>query len=206
MKVLERFGCNNLLVSFVNTLRRKPVRYPIVKTIGPAILDISKTAVVDGPLQVLLSFCLSKLEASVCKNIPVPSNYVRPVTFSCTCNDCVSLILFLQHPKQRVRQFCMVKSRREHLEQQIRGIIDVKHSTEKSSTPHTLVITKTQTSYEKKVENRKTKQTMLASLKCLVTKQSESEPPAKKQKAENDPPIGSSSLSKDTSSPVVDLT
>ena len=207
VNVLKSLGCENLLVSFVNTLRRKPCHYPVLKTIGPAILDISKTAAIDGSLQVLLSSCISKLEASVCKSIPAPSNYVRPVKFSCACNDCVSLKQFLQHLGERLCQFYMTKNKREHLEQQIHGIIDITHTTEKGSSPHTLVITKTQASYEKKVKNRKIKQSMLASLRPLIIKQSTSEPPTKKQKAGNDTSfVCCSSSSKDASLPVVDLT
>ena len=206
VKVLKSFGYDNLLVSFANSLRGKPVRYPILKTVGPAILDMSKTAAIDGPLVVLLSFCISKLEASVRKSIPAPTNYVRPVKFSCTCNDCALLKQFLQHPNERVHRFSMSKKRREHLEQQIRGIIDVTHTTVQVGSPHTLVITKTHESYEKKVKKRETKQSLLTSLQSLRGSKPYSEPPTKKQKAGDDvSSTWSFSSSKDTI-PVIDLT
>jgi len=187
VKVLKSYGCDNLLIALVNTLCNKPIRYPIVKTLVPAMLDMSKMTVIDGSsLQVLHSHCVSKLEASVTESLPAPSNYARPVNFSCSCSDCASLKRFLQHPNKKLLQFSMNKKRLQHLEQQIHGAVDVTHTTEQNGKTQSLVITKTQESYEKKVEERVRNQTMLVLLQSLGSEECECEPPTKKQKAEND--------------------
>jgi len=204
VKVLKSYGCENLLIALVNTLCNKPIRYPVVKTLVPAMLDMSKVTVIDGSsLQVLHSHCISKLEASVTESLPAPSNYVRPVNFSCSCNDCASLKRFLQHPNKKLLQFSMSKKRLQHLEQQVHGAVDVTHTTEHSGKTQSLVITKTQESYEKKVEERERHQTMLALLRSLGSEPPEFEPPAKKQKAENG---WSTVCSSSSSLPIVDLT
>ena len=202
VKTLKSFACDDLLVSFVNTLRAKPVRYPILNTVGPAILDISRAAAIDGSLQELLSYCTSKLEKSIQK-IPTPSSYARPVKFSCSCNDCVPLKQFLQHPDKEIQRFRMSEKRRYHLELQIRGLADVTHSTERIGSPHTLVVTKTQEAYERAVKKHEAKQTLLATLRSL---QGRAEPPTKKQKTESYVSSVCSSSSSTGTTPVIDLT
>lgn len=63
------------------------------------------------------------------------------------------------------------------------------HRTEGIGSPHTLVITKTNASYENSVKKRQQEQALLASLQPLLSvkvkdvSSAEVEPPAKKQKA-----------------------
>jgi len=205
VKVLKRYSCDNLLIAFVNALCNKPIQYPVVKTLVPAMLDMSKITVIDGPLQILHSHCVSKLEAPITEGLTPPSNYVRPVNFSCPCNDCASLKRFLQHPNKKLLQFSMNKKRLQHLEQQIHGAVDVTHTTEQRGKTQSLVIVKTQESYDQKVKEHKRHQTMLALLRSLGSEQPECEPPTKKQKPERDlSTFCSSSLPKDASLPVVD--
>ena len=188
VSILTILGCSDLLVSFVDTARVKPVRYPVLETLGPAVLVINKTTEIDreGPLNVLLAYCISTLEASANKVLAAPSSLTRPVKFSCMCSDCLELRRFMLHPNEVQYRFKIGKKRRQHLHQQLDSTgADATHVTEHFGNPHTLVVTKTQTSYEKNVSTRQKEQTLLAALQPLGESQGY-EPSAKKQRAEGD--------------------
>ena len=67
--MLTAVGSNDLFTSFIGTLCTKPVRYPVLELLGPAIIDFFKSTKVekDGPLQVILAYCISQLEVSIGK-------------------------------------------------------------------------------------------------------------------------------------------
>ncbi|XP_065882892.1 uncharacterized protein [Dysidea avara] len=183
VSTLRSLECEGLLVSLIDAFCTKPVYYPVLETLGPAILDISKTVKIGGPLQVLFSHCASTLEECISK-LQAPTNHARSVEFSCTCSDCTELKQFMQHPDITQSRFRLGKSRRQHLEDQLRiAKADATCQTERVGTPHTLVVTKTQASYEREVEKHKVHRELLASLQCL---NAESEPLSKKLKLEND--------------------
>ena len=77
-------------------------------------------------------------------------------------------------------------SRRQHLHQQLDSTkADVTHKTEETGSPHTLIITKTNASYENDIKRRQQEQALLASLQCLLSVRdgpSAAEPPSKRQK------------------------
>jgi len=70
-------------------------------------------------------------------------NWSQPlVPGYCTCKDCMDMNSFLAHPSQQVSRFRMGEGRRRHLESQAVRY-GVKCDTDRSGSPHTLVITKT---------------------------------------------------------------
>ena len=178
---------NDLFASTVSALCAKPVRYPVLETLGPAIVDFYKSAEVekDGPLQVVLTYCISQLEVSL-RNVAAPTTNTKKVKFTCSCKDCVELKQFLKHPTEVQHHFKVNKGRRQHLRQQLHGSrADAAHTTDKSEDSHTLVVTKNNASYERKLKKQQRKQALLASLHSLspvVDVSSENEPPTKKQK------------------------
>ena len=188
-----------LFASTVSALCAKPVRYPVQETLGPAIVDFYKSTNVkkDGPLQAILTYCISQLEVSLSKVIAAPTTNTKRVRFTCSCKDCVELKRFLKHPTEVQHRFKLSKGRRQHLQQQLHGTrADATYVTDKSDDSHTLVVTKNNASYEKKLKKQQSKQALLASLRSLlpvVDASSESEPPVKKQKSTNEDVSGSSS-------------
>lgn len=76
-----------------------------------------------------------------------PPNWTRPQA-GCGCADCVRLDEFLVSPTEPVGRFPMAEKRRKHLHNQLesqRG--DYTQDTERTRSPYTLVVTKTNKSY-----------------------------------------------------------
>ena len=200
--LLTAVGSNDLFTSSVSTFCSKPVHYPVLETLGPAVVDFYKTAKVkqDGPIQGILTYCISQLESAVSKVIKVPTTSARSAMITCSCKDCAELIRYLEHPTETQHQFRMNLSRREHLHQQLDSArADVTHKTlGTGGGPNTLIVTKTNASYENNVKKRQQEKALLNSLQpLLLAKDVPSagvEPPAKRQKvADNSTAVASSS-------------
>ena len=57
--IVNTLGCGDLLVSVVSALCSKSGLYPVVETLGPAIVDISRNFKLESrPLQSLLDYCV----------------------------------------------------------------------------------------------------------------------------------------------------
>ena len=190
---------SDLFASTVSALCAKPVRYPVLETLGPATIDFYKSTKVekDGPLQVVLTYCISQLEASLHKVVAAPTTNTKKVKFTCSCKDCVGLKRFLKHPTEVQHQFKVSKGRRQHLRQQLHGSrADATYVTDKPEDSHTLVVTKNNASYERKLKKHQSRQALLASLRSLLPVADvslENKPPTKKQKSTSeDVPVSSS--------------
>ena len=81
--LLTAVGSDDLFASVNSALRNKPVRYPILETLGPAIIDFCKSTKVEGPLQVILTYCVSQLEVSLRRVVPSPTSNAKSVKFTC---------------------------------------------------------------------------------------------------------------------------
>ena len=179
-------GSKDLIASATSALCSKPIRYPVLETLGPAIVHFCKCAGVEKfrPMQVTLAYCISQLEASICRVIKVPTTSARPVNFTCSCKDCVELIRFLKHPTETQHQFKIGLQRRQHFHEQLDSTrADVTYRIETTGSPHTLIITKTNASYENNIKKCQQEQALLASLQHLLSVKggpSTVEPPAKR--------------------------
>lgn len=63
------------------------------------------------------------------------------------CQDCVDLDKFLRNPTERTKRFQMAQERRKHLDYKLDDRF-FKKSTDKSKSPHTLIVTKTRAQYQ----------------------------------------------------------
>ena len=199
--LLSAVGTNDLYLTLVSALCSKPVRYPVQETLGPVVIDVCKSTKVDkdGPLQMLLAYCISQLETALQKVVPAPINNAKTVEFMCFCDDCDELVDFLRHPTKVKHRFKVGKSRRQHIHEQLEySGVDATDTTERVGNQDTLVVTKTNASYEKDVKKHQDKQVLLVSLKALLPATDvevpiDNEPPAKKQKDTAKVVAGSSS-------------
>ena len=68
--LLSAVGTNDLYLSLVNALCNKSVHYPVQETLGPVVIDVYKSTKFnkDGLLQVILTYCVSQLGATL-KNL-----------------------------------------------------------------------------------------------------------------------------------------
>jgi hypothetical protein len=96
--------------------------------------------------------CLGELRARTAIQPEPPADWSRDATIRCQCADCRELVAFLRDPDERVHRFPRRKDLRQHLHQQIESHhCDLTHVTVHEGSPHTLVCTKTQASYERRL-------------------------------------------------------
>jgi predicted 2-oxoglutarate/Fe(II)-dependent dioxygenase YbiX len=116
----------------------------------------------------LLQHCLTKLRAATAQPVERPQDWKRDDTLSCKCQDCRALGLFLRDPTLRIGRFPLRKERRQHLHRQIeKDQCDCTHVTERKGSPQTLVCTKTQGSYDRRLKQYGTDRALLAELDIL---------------------------------------
>ncbi len=116
---------------------------------------------------------IKRLRTAVIKHINVrvevalepPADWRRNNQVKCGCQDCTALKLFLDGPTQARWTLKAVEARRKHVEQTIKQHqSDVNCATERVGSPHKLVCTKNQASYQRRVEQRSHDLSVLTSL------------------------------------------
>ena len=86
----------------------------------------------------LRAHCLEGLGALTARPVAIPDRWSIPSEIACPCAEC------------RVHRFRAVQHRRTHLEDQCRRLgLDLDLHTERSGSPHTLVLTKNRASFVK---------------------------------------------------------
>jgi hypothetical protein len=104
----------------------------------------------------LRAACLAHLRTRVALPLEAPRNWTRPNPVKCTCTDCHLLGLFLLAPDQQQWRLKAGQERRTHVEQSVRdAVCDLDLETERRGSPHTLVATKNQASYERRAKQRR---------------------------------------------------
>jgi hypothetical protein len=84
--------------------------------------------------------------------IEPPADWKRDADLDCKCADCKELARFLRDPVEQVHRFPRRKELRQHLHRQIdTHRLDVTHVTERKGSPQTLVCTKNQATYERRL-------------------------------------------------------
>jgi hypothetical protein len=115
-----------------------------------------------------LQHCLAELRAAIAQPVEPPKDWTRDGELGCNCDDCSALSRFLRDPTQRVGRFPLRKDRRQHLHQQIDSHrCDLTHVTARVGSPQTLVCTKTQGSYERRLKQFDVDKRLLAELEAI---------------------------------------
>ena len=108
-----------------------------------------------APVQRLCAACRAHLEARVALALAPPGDWRRASALPCRCQHCDGLARFLDSPDQRIWRFKAAELARKHVLSSIRGAgSDVDSVTDKTGSPHALVCTKNQASYERRVVQR----------------------------------------------------
>jgi predicted 2-oxoglutarate/Fe(II)-dependent dioxygenase YbiX len=115
----------------------------------------------------LRAAALAHLQARVSLDLAPPSDWQRDARMTCRCEHCQNLARFLGSADEEVWRFKAREADRRHVEDSIRqGRHDVDCSTERKGSPHVLVCTKNQASYERRVAQRRADLDDLARLKA----------------------------------------
>jgi hypothetical protein len=99
---------------------------------------------------------LAHLRGRIALPLEAPRDWIRTNPLKCTCADCRGLGTFLVAPDQQQWRLKAVQDRRSHVEQSVRSAVcDLDLTTERRGSPHTLVATKNQASYERRAKQRR---------------------------------------------------
>ncbi len=132
----------------------RPAVYGFDDILVPAVLSLAGKT--DGPaVRRLRAACLAHLGARIAEPLAPPGDWSRDATLSCRCSHCADLARFLGDAGREAWSFKAVQAQRAHVEDTIRrSRLDVDTRTLRKGSPHTLVCTKNQASYERRVEQR----------------------------------------------------
>jgi hypothetical protein len=146
-----------------------PKTYGMDAVIVPALRRLAeRPALLNRPACLRLrAAALDHLRARCSLDLAPPADWRREARMSCRCEHCLALGRFLQSADQEVWRFKAREADRRHLEDSIRqGRHDIDCSTERKGSPHVLVCTKNQASYERRVAQRRADLDDLARLKA----------------------------------------
>lgn len=135
-----------------------PAVYDPDAVLVPAIRDrlSDRDAAAQPAVRRLREACLAHLDARIAQPLAPPSDWTRPSAVDCQCRHCAELSRFLAEPQRRVWTFRAVEADRMHVEDTIRRArCDVDTETEKHGRPYSLICTKNQASYERRVVQRR---------------------------------------------------
>jgi hypothetical protein len=99
---------------------------------------------------------LDHLRKRIALPLEAPRDWTRANALNCKCGDCRGLGAFLMAADQRQWRLKAALDRRTHVAQSVRSAAcDLDLTTEKRGSPHTLVATKNQASYERRAKQRR---------------------------------------------------
>jgi hypothetical protein len=143
--------------SAVDHLLAWPKTYGVDAVILPAVRQLAeKTGTRTlAAVQRLRTFCLEYLRTRIAIALEAPDNWIRTCTLGCQCRRCSELGEFLVNPRQQIWAFKAGESDRRHVEETVRRDgCDVDCATDKRGRPYSLVCTKNQASYDRRVAQR----------------------------------------------------
>ncbi|MGB4946026.1 MAG: 2OG-Fe(II) oxygenase [Candidatus Competibacter denitrificans] len=148
-----------------------PKTYDFDRVLVPAALIVSQTAAdQEQPAsQQLANACLTHLHARIAEDLQPPANWYRDSTLRCQCGYCAELSRFLADPEQQMWTFKAIGGIRDHVEESIRSNqCDLDYITDKRGRPFTLVCSKNQASYDRRVQQRQKDLKDAAQLKAIA--------------------------------------
>jgi hypothetical protein len=99
---------------------------------------------------------LDHLRRRIALPLEAPRDWTRTNPLKCTCGHCRGLGAFLVAPDQKQWRLKAVQDRRSHVEHSVQSAAcDLDLTTERRGSPHTLVATKNQASYERLAKQRR---------------------------------------------------
>jgi hypothetical protein len=146
-----------------------PKTYGMDAVIVPALRRLAeRPALLSRPACLRLrAAAVDHLRARSSLDLAPPADWRREARMNCRCERCLALSRFLRSAEQEVWRFKAREADRRHVEDSIRlGRHDVDCSTERKGSPHVLVCTKNQASYERRVAQRRADLDDLARLKA----------------------------------------
>ena len=146
-----------LAAASVDQVLKWPATYDLDTVLIPAMgaLRGSPQTGRQAAVQRLRDACVAHLDARIAQPLEPPGDWRRDNTVGCHCKDCQALAAFLGDAAQKVWVFAAAEPRRRHVELTIRNAVcDVSMATERRGSPHRLICTKNQASYDRRRRQR----------------------------------------------------
>lgn len=128
---------------------------PLDAVLVEAALAVAALARQFAPAARLRGWVLWQLQARIALELAAPKDWRRASALDCRCQYCARLTLFLSDPSQAVWTLKAAEVHRRHVADMIRAKhCDLDCQTVRQGSPHGLVCTKNQASYEARVLQR----------------------------------------------------
>ncbi len=161
------------LSRFVTHALASPKIYPLTSAHVPALeslrawLQTNVKQPCDG-LTRWVAACREQLESLTSCKPQEPADFRREAPITCKCAECAELKRFLQDPRESVHRFRAREERRKHLAGVIGDSkVDLKTTTDRKGSPHTLVCSKTTASYLASLKEYHKNQERLAMIRSI---------------------------------------
>jgi predicted 2-oxoglutarate/Fe(II)-dependent dioxygenase YbiX len=135
-----------------------PKAYGLDAVLIPALREMVKSPAIMGcdGVKRLRAACLDHLQTRVAKPLEAPKDWRRESKVGCQCAQCAELSRFLADPSRPSWILKAAEPTRRHVEDTIkRARSDLAMKTERKGSPHSLVCTKNQASYDRRAAQRK---------------------------------------------------
>jgi hypothetical protein len=157
-------GTQGDLKNLLAQIAANPNEYDLHRVLIPAVNSLAgdqhfatSSKLAASAVRELRQFCIEQLTQRTAKQPEPPRNWKRDAKLDCKCQDCRELARFLEDKEAKVHRFPRRTELRQHLHQQIdRYRIDCAHVTERRGRPYTLVCTKNQASFDRKLKQYET--------------------------------------------------
>ena len=134
-----------------------PKHFGLDAVVIPAVKRLLQSELREGPgFKALHRGSIAHLEQRTAEPLEAPHDWTRPRDVRCDCEHCLELSVFLADPIEESWMLRAAKQIRTHVEDTIRRArVDVDCETLRRGSPHTLICTKNQNSYQRRVVQRK---------------------------------------------------
>jgi len=134
-----------------------PKTYGLDSVLIPAVRQMIGSAVITDCTAVerLRIACVAHLRARVAEPLEAPRDWRRASKLACQCPHCGELSRFLAGPERETWTFKAAEAARRHVEDTIRKArCDLDVTTHRRGSPYSLVCTKNQASYDRRLKQR----------------------------------------------------
>jgi 2-oxoglutarate-Fe(II)-dependent oxygenase superfamily protein len=133
-----------------------PKTYGLDTVLVPAVRQLIESVMIkDGTVQRLRIACLGHLRARVAEPLEAPRDWRRASNLACRCSHCGELNSFLADPERKTWTLKAAEAARGHVEGTIRKArCDLDVVTDRHGRPYSLICSKNQASYDRRVKQR----------------------------------------------------
>jgi hypothetical protein len=140
----------------IDTFLGWPKTYDQDAVLVPASLALARSATTGEAASRLRNACMAHLRTRIAEPLAPPADWRRDARLTCKCKFCAELSQFLAEPTLSTWILKSLQENRHHVQNTIReSRCDVNTETVRKGSPHSLVCTKNQATYERRVRQRK---------------------------------------------------